>query len=308
MKILVVGATGMVGSEVVKIAVGKGLTVKALIRKDDSRDKIAEVINKIKCYEGDVLDSDSIASAMDGGVEALVIAIRFDQKEQAMGRSYMTTEAKGVQNLVNASVENGVQKIVYISVDRAGPEAVSERYQAKHQAELCIMDSDINYTIFKPSGMFFDFKNVHIPMVLRLGEVDYWPLGPVDLKMAPISHVDLAKCMVDVLSNPKADNVRLLTGGPETITQGDLLNMIAKKAGINANYTKGASREELIERARQHPEKSFFSPEEIQDFYTEKDGDYSAAQEIFDFPFQRVEDYLNIAVPEVIATFAEKKR
>ena len=102
MKLLVVGATGMVGSEVVKIAVDKGLTVKALIRKDDSTDKIAEVINKIKCYEGDVLDSDSIISAMQDGIEML-----FTQLADRNIHAEPVVRSYGLQELLIVALTGG---------------------------------------------------------------------------------------------------------------------------------------------------------------------------------------------------------
>ena len=56
-----------------------------------------------------------------------------------------------------------------MSADGVGPECVSDMYQSKHQAEEAIRNSGIDYTIFKPSGMFKDFNFFHIPNVLKMG-------------------------------------------------------------------------------------------------------------------------------------------
>jgi hypothetical protein len=112
--------------------------------------------------------------------------------------------------------------------------------------------------------------------------------------------------MVDALTNQAASNKSLEIGGPECMTQGDLLNMIAKEAGINANYTEGVSKEQLIERIKSNPEKSFFTPDQIQDFLNDSVIDHTPIKEIFGIEFQPVGEYLKKAVPEVKAALEKQ--
>jgi len=168
-------------------------------------------------------------------VEAVIITIPLNQEQMKKGRTYKDVERDGIKNAVEVAQQKGVQKIVHISVDGVGPDCVSDMYQAKFQAEEAIRNSGIDYTIFHSSGLFKDFNFFFIPNVLKLRETDMWPFGPVDIHMSPLSHFDLAKCMVDATSNVSVSNKTLSMGGPECITQGDLLNLIAQEAGINAN-------------------------------------------------------------------------
>ena len=52
MNILIVGATGDVGSESAKIAVSKGYKVRALVRSTSNRDKLGEAKSKVEFVEG----------------------------------------------------------------------------------------------------------------------------------------------------------------------------------------------------------------------------------------------------------------
>jgi uncharacterized protein YbjT (DUF2867 family) len=254
-----------------------------------------------------MLEKASLEAAMDG-MDALIISIRLTPAEMEKGRTYQDVELEGVRNLVDVGKVKGIQKIIHVSAAGVGPHCVSDMYQAKHQAEETIRQSGIDYTIFKPSGMFKDFQAFHIPMVLKLGETNTWPTGPLHFRMNPLSHVDLAQCMIDALTNPAASNKSLEIGGPDCVTQGDFLNMIAREAGIQAHYTEGVSKEQLIERIKANPQKSFFTAEQLQDFLNDSIIDHNPIKEIFGITFQRVGDYLKKTVPEVKAALAKEQK
>ena len=307
MNILVIGATGDVGSEAAKIAVTKGHKVRALVRSTSNRDKLGEAKNKIEFVEGDILDKASLEPAMNW-IEALIIAIRLTPGEMKKGRTYKDVELQGVKNLVEVAKKSGVKKIIHVTAVGVGPQCISDMYMAKHQSEEVIRNSGIGYTIFKPSGMFKDFQFFHVPNILKMGEATKWPFGPIHFHMNPLSHVDLAKCMVDALTNPKAQNKSLEIGGPDCITQGDLLNMIAKEAGIKANYTEGVSKEQLIEMVRANPQRSFFTAEQIKDFINDTILDHKVIKDIFGIEFQHVGDFIKQVVPQVKAAMAKQQQ
>lgn len=305
MNVLVIGATGDVGSEAAKIAVAKGHRVRALVRNTSNRNRLGEAKNRVEFAHGDMLDKASLARALTG-IEGVIISIRLTPGEKKLGRSYKDVEETGIKNIVEAARQKGVKKIIHVSAAGVGPHCVSDMYQAKHQAEETIRNSGLDYTIFKPSGMFKDFQFFHIPTVIKLGETSKWPTGPIDFHMNPLSHIDLAQCMVDALTNPKASNKTLEIGGPDCITQGDLLNMIAREAGIKATYTEGVSKEQLIARIKENPQQAFFTAEQLQDFLIDKKIDHRVIKDIFGIEFQRVGEYLKKAVPEVKAALAQQ--
>jgi NADH dehydrogenase len=304
MNTLIVGATGDVGSEAAKIAVEKGHHVKALVRNTSNRDKLGEAKNRIEFVEGDMFDRASLERAMEG-IEAVIISIRLTEGEKKKGRTYQDVEYNGVKNVVESAKKKGIKKIIHVSAGGVGPQCVSDMYQAKYQSEEAIRKSGIDYTIFRPSAMFKDFEAYHIPTVIKMGVTNKWP-SPIDFHMSPLSHIDLAKCMVDALTNPTVLNKTLEIGGPDCITQAELLNMIAKEAGINTTYTEGVSKEELIEMVKKDPQRSFFTVEMLKDFFNDKILDFKIIDEIFGIKFQRVGDYIEKTVPKVKAAMAKQ--
>jgi uncharacterized protein len=71
-KIIVFGATGRVGSCVVRQAASAGHEVTAFVR---DRKKLAGDVDGVSIVEGDVLSDDSVGSALDRGFDAVVSAI-----------------------------------------------------------------------------------------------------------------------------------------------------------------------------------------------------------------------------------------
>ena len=137
MNILVVGATGDVGSAAAKIAVNKGHKVRALVRNTSNRDKLGEAKDRIGFVEGDMLDKASLERALEG-MEGVIIAIRLTEGEQKKGRTYQDVELNGAKNVVEAARKKGVKKIVHVSASGVGPQCVSDMYRAKHQSEEAI--------------------------------------------------------------------------------------------------------------------------------------------------------------------------
>lgn len=99
MKVLVVGATGDVGSAAAKIAVTKGHAVRALVRSTSNRDKLEEAKDKVEFVEGDILDTGSLERALDG-VEGVIVSIRLTPGEMQKGRTYKDVEEQGIKNLI----------------------------------------------------------------------------------------------------------------------------------------------------------------------------------------------------------------
>ena len=304
MNVLIVGATGDVGSQTAKFAVKKGHRVRALVRPTSKKERLGEAKDQVEFVEGDMLDRTSLERAMDG-VDGVVIAIRLTEQEKKRGRTYEDVELNGVKNVVEAAGKKGLKKIILVSAAGVGPHCLSDMYSAKFRSEDAVRNSGIDYTIFQPSGMFKDFDFFHIPTIIKMGKANKW-MSPIHFHMSPLSHINLAECMADALTNPKASNKTVEIGGPDCITQGELLNMIAREAGIETEYVEGISKEDLIERVKSNPQSSFFTAEQIMDFFNDKILDYTVVDEMFGIEFQHVGDYLKEAVPRVKAAMAKQ--
>jgi dihydroflavonol-4-reductase len=122
MAILVTGATGMVGAHILEKLIKEGKTTVAIKRANSSTDYVRRLFsyynnndfNKIIWRDADITDFSSIIEAFDD-VEFVIHAagmVSFDPKES---KNVFTINATGTQNIVNACLEKGIKKLVYIS-------------------------------------------------------------------------------------------------------------------------------------------------------------------------------------------------
>jgi nucleoside-diphosphate-sugar epimerase len=109
--IFVTGASGLVGSHLVKSLLEKGLVVRALYR---GQPPVFEGAEKVEWIKGDILDVEDIHNAMQNVTQvyhcAAVVSFAPKQAERMLH-----INQQGTANMVNACIENGVQKLVYVS-------------------------------------------------------------------------------------------------------------------------------------------------------------------------------------------------
>src|SRR4051812_25326272 len=109
MTILVTGATGTVGGQVIEQLVTRDANVRALVR-DASKAKLPREVTVV---EGDLLDVDSLRGAL-GGVSTLFLlnAVVPDEFTQALVALNLAREA-GIERLVYLSV---IHSDLYVNV------------------------------------------------------------------------------------------------------------------------------------------------------------------------------------------------
>src|SRR5262245_52051184 len=114
MRILVVGATGGTGHELVKQALERGHDVVALARKPE---KIELKHERLHVVQGDVMDPSTLDPAMKD-VDAVVSALGH---KRYLGPSNILSQ--GTRNLIDAVQRNGVKRLVVESALGVGDSA-----------------------------------------------------------------------------------------------------------------------------------------------------------------------------------------
>lgn len=109
--IFVTGASGLVGTHLIKSLLKKETTVTALYRSVVPNFEGAE---KVKWVQGDILDIASLENAMEGITQVYhCAAIVSFAPSQAEAMLYANQE--GTANVVNACIHKNIQKLVYVS-------------------------------------------------------------------------------------------------------------------------------------------------------------------------------------------------
>src|SRR4051794_33690802 len=121
--ILVTGATGLVGSHLIKALVRCKKNVKALYRTSVPQFENAD---EVEWFQGDILDITSLEVAMQNVKKIYHCAanVSFNPKQRKILHA---TNIEGTANVVNACLENNVEKLLYVSsVSALGRKRVKE--------------------------------------------------------------------------------------------------------------------------------------------------------------------------------------
>jgi len=111
-RVLVTGATGFVGSALVRAFLAAGYPVRALVRVASPRGNLAGL--DIETFEGDICDPTSVAHAMVG-VRYVAHAAADYRLWARDPDAIMRTNVEGTRTVMRAALRAGVERIVYTS-------------------------------------------------------------------------------------------------------------------------------------------------------------------------------------------------
>ena len=159
MKVLVVGANGQIGKQLVNLLhESEKHTVRAMVRSEDQVEDFSKlsVEAKLVDLEGSVED---IANAAKG-CDAIVFAAGSGSNTGA--DKTMLIDLDGAAKTIEAAEEVGIERYIMVSAIRAnnraswGEGTPSYYMTAKHHADKILERSSLNYTIIRPGGLLND--------------------------------------------------------------------------------------------------------------------------------------------------------
>ncbi len=114
MTVFVTGANGLVGSYVVKQLLGLGYKIKILLRENADKQLLTNVLSQCEIVIGDILDTTVLAKSLEDCQKVVHCAglVSFDPRKK---RAIFETNVLGTANVVNASLNAGIQKLVHVS-------------------------------------------------------------------------------------------------------------------------------------------------------------------------------------------------
>ncbi|MEZ5566309.1 MAG: NAD(P)H-binding protein [Gammaproteobacteria bacterium] len=223
--ILVVGATGYIGSAVVAEAVRSGHQVVAVTRsrKNDSQFEGAEVVM------ADVSDPASIARAFNRKIDVVISCLA---TRSGVARDFDDIDYKATLNVLNAAKQNGTSQFILLSaICVRKPDLPLQLAKLKMEDEL--IRSGMHYTIVRPTAYFwvFDSQSRNI----KKGKPGFLLGSGEQARHNPIAKEDLAEFMVGCAGSSEHINRIHIIGGPEVpgniISSKDALLMIFEAMG-----------------------------------------------------------------------------
>jgi uncharacterized protein YbjT (DUF2867 family) len=221
MTILVTGATGTVGRNVVDQLVKRGADVRALVR-DPSK---ANLPAGITVTQGDLLDVDALRTAFSGvSTLFLLNAVVPDEFTQAL-------------IALNLARKAGIERIVYLSVIHSDVYVNVPHFAGKFGVERMLEQMNFNATILRPA--YFINNDQSVKSVVLGHGVYPMPIG--DRGLARVDARDLGEiAAIELVRREQASEplplARINVVGPDTLTGANVAAIWSDVLGRTIHY------------------------------------------------------------------------
>ena len=210
---LVVGATGLLGSEICRLLAAEGKPVRALVRPTSDQDKVAQLESLgVEIARGDLKDRSSLNAACLGA--SAVISTASSTLSRQEGDSIQSVDLEGQLNLIDAAKAANVSRFVLISFPPVDVEFPLQ--DAKRGVEKHLITSRLTYTILQPT--FFMEVWLSPALGFDAANAKAQVYGSGENKVSWISYKDVAKFAVASVDHPEAHNAVIKLGGPEALS------------------------------------------------------------------------------------------
>jgi uncharacterized protein YbjT (DUF2867 family) len=223
--ILVVGATGLVGSEICRKLATRGEKVRGLIRTTSSTEKV-ELLRKsgVELCIGDLKDPASLAAACRG-VEAVISTASSTLSRQPEDSIESVDEA-GQLHLVEAAKAAAVHRFIFTSFRRSAGISFPVA-DAKAHVESAI--ADMNFTVIQASYFMEVWLNPALGFDYASATARIY--GPGTKPISWVSLSDVAEMCVLALLNSSAERRIIEFGGPEALSPNEVVARFEKIGG-----------------------------------------------------------------------------
>jgi uncharacterized protein YbjT (DUF2867 family) len=225
--ILVVGATGLLGSEICGSLRRQQARVRALVRQSSNQDRVAVLRNAgVELCIGDLKDPGSLRKACEG-VEA-VISTASSTLSRQEGDSIETVDRIGQLSLIDAALAAGVKHFTLVSIPRQRLRE-SPLTRAKGEVEHTLAASGLDFTILAANF----FMEVWLSPALGFDVAHRKALifGDGNAQISWISYLDVAEFAARSHTTSAARNQHFDIGGPQNLSPFDVVAAFEEASG-----------------------------------------------------------------------------
>lgn len=229
MNLLVVGATGTLGRQVVRRALDEGHQVRCLVRSTKKGTFLKEWGAEI--VKGDLCNPETLPPALKD-ITAVIDAATSRATESL---SIKQVDWEGKVALIQAAQAAGVERFVFFSILNAEKFPNVPLMEIKRCTELFLAESGLKYTILQPAGFMQGLIGQYAVPILEGQSV--WITG----ETAPIAYMDtqdIAKFAVRALEIPEAANQTFPVVGTRAWGALEIISLCERLSGKEARIAR----------------------------------------------------------------------
>jgi len=222
-KILLAGASGALGLEVLKLLHQQGKEVRALVHSEDGAEEVSPYTKDI--WKADASEGNEVVRDITKDVSIVISTLgKSVSLFTNRGKSFVENDFYANSNILDDAIKNGVKRFIYVSIKGAEKALEYEVAKSHKMFEDALEASGLDHTIIRPVGFYSGLNDLAIMAKRKVIPI----VGDGDAITNSIHQKDLAKVVVKYLHDgPELKEV----GGPLIHTRREMADMVAKKVG-----------------------------------------------------------------------------
>lgn len=217
--ILVTGATGTNGIEIVKLLSRSSVPCRALVRNPE-KISIFSDLPGVEVVQGDLSRPESLASALEGVDRALLCS--------AIGPDLVQLQG----NFIRAAKGAGVRHVVKFSGMDADPHSEWRFLRWHGIAEQELENSGLAFTHLQPN----QFMQVYFRFQATIVSQGKFYAASKDSLVSPVDVRDIAAVAVAALTGADHEGKKYVITGPEALTYFDVADKLSAAVGKRISY------------------------------------------------------------------------
>jgi uncharacterized protein YbjT (DUF2867 family) len=233
--ILVVGATGMLGSQVCRRLADRVVPFRALVRPSSDPAKVhalremgAEIVT------GDLRDPDGLEPAIAGAHQLICTVSSMPFSYVPGENDIATTDHDGLKALIDAASAAGVDRFTYTSFS-GGIDLDFPLARAKRATEAALITSGMDWTILRPSFFMDVWLTPAVGFDPANGTATIYGTGAEPISWIAIK--DVAELAVRTTLDPEGAHCILELGGPDALTPLQVVRLYEARTGRTFSVT-----------------------------------------------------------------------
>ena len=220
--VVVAGATGVIGTEVVRELQSRGSRVRALVREPERLTTepeevfVGNLLNP-RTLQGSCADADAVISCAGARLASKIVTFKAE--------SFQAVDDAGNRSLLGEAEEAGVQRFGYVSAYAGRFLGMMEYIRAHESFAAALRLSPIEELIVRPTVTFARIRPL-LERAQKRGRLSM--AGGGQARTNPVHEADVAKALVDGLEGRERE---VDVGGPEVLTWEEIAELTAAAAG-----------------------------------------------------------------------------
>jgi uncharacterized protein YbjT (DUF2867 family) len=219
MRLLIAGATGSVGFELVRLAKTEGHFVRSFSRSPENARRLRGLADEIEIQDGVTFVPN--LKGIDAVASALGAAVTMASPDK---RRYREVDFAVNANLLKAALEAGVGRFVYVSAHLETGYRDTAYIRAHEEFVDALRRSGISYSVIRPTAVFpalNDFVRLARKGLLTV-------IGDGKARTNPVHQADVARVVLEQLTSGPAETS---VGGSQVFTRNEVAGLAFQVLG-----------------------------------------------------------------------------